>query len=61
MKQLDKIIKTRELKYCEERGAFNTIGDEEHVEILKLYLNDKISMGKIAALKDRSPASIKSQ
>ena len=50
-----------ELKYGEEKGTFKTIGDEEHVEILRLYLNDKLSMGKIAGLKDRSPASVKNQ
>ncbi len=49
------------VEHGEERGTFKTIGDEEHVEILKLYLNDKLSMGKVAGLKDRSPASIKSQ
>ena len=50
-----------ELKYGEEQRTFKTIGDEEHVEILRLYLNDKLSMGKIASLKDRSPASVKNQ
>jgi hypothetical protein len=32
-----------ELEYGEEKGTFKTIGDEEHVEILKLYLNEKLS------------------
>jgi len=32
-----------------------------HVEILKFYLNNKLSMGKIAGLKDRSPATVKNQ
>jgi hypothetical protein len=50
-----------ELKYGEDKGTFKTIGDEEHVEILRLYLNDKLNMDKIHKLKDRSPASVKNQ
>jgi energy-coupling factor transporter ATP-binding protein EcfA2 len=62
LRSLDiRIEHSEELKYGEERGTFKTIGDEEHTEILKLYLNNKLSMGKIASLKDRSPASVKGQ
>jgi hypothetical protein len=50
-----------DLKYGEEKGTFKTIGDEEHVELVKLYLNEKLSMDKIHKLKDRSPATVKNQ
>ena len=50
-----------ELKYGEKRGTFKTIEDEEHIEILKLYLGEKLSMNKIHKLKDRSPATVKNQ
>ena len=52
---------SEEIKYGEEKGTFKTIPDEEHVEILKLYHNEKLSMDKIHKLKDRSPATVKNQ
>ena len=56
-----KIEHSEELNYGEDKGTFKTIGDEEHVEILKLYLSEKLSMDKIHKLKDRSSATIKNQ
>lgn len=37
--------KAEEAKY---RGFFNTIGDVEHVEIVRLYVEEQLSMEKIA-------------
>jgi hypothetical protein len=50
-----------ELKHGEKRGTFKTIEDEEHTEILRLYMGEKLSMDKIHKLKDRSPATVKNQ
>jgi hypothetical protein len=62
LRRLDISIEhSEEIKHGEDKGTFKTIGDEEHVEILRLYLSDKLSMGKVAALKDRSSASVKAQ
>lgn len=62
LRSLDiRIEHSEELKYGEERGTFKTIGDEEHVEIIRLYLGEKLSMDKIHKLKDRSPATVKNQ
>ena len=46
----------REGKY---RGKFKTIGDEEHAEIIRLYLDGGLSMARIAEELNRSTASIK--
>ena len=51
--------KSRELG--EDRHTFKTIGDDEHAEIMALYIDDKQSMGKIRVIKSRSPASIHTQ
>lgn len=62
LRKLDiKIDHSDEIKHGQDKGTFKTIGDEEHVEILKLYLGDSLGMAKVAALKDRSSASIKAQ
>ena len=49
-----------ELKYREDMGAFKTVGDVEHVEIMKLYWEDH-SMAQIADLKNRSKSAISTQ
>jgi hypothetical protein len=38
----------------EYRGAFNTVGDPEHAEIIKLYVDEGLSMNKIADKLGRS-------
>jgi len=48
------------IEYGESRGTFKTIGDEEHVKIVDLYMQNK-SMAAIAKEQDRSSASIHSQ
>lgn len=48
-------------KLGEDRRTFKTIGDNEHSEIMALYLDEMQSMMKIAKLKSRSPATIKAQ
>jgi hypothetical protein len=37
------------------KGAFRAVGDKEHAEILRLYIEDNMSMGKIADKLERSP------
>ena len=49
------------LKYGEKKGIYNPIWDEGHDEILILYLNDVLNIGKIGSLKDRSLATVKNQ
>jgi len=46
--------------YGESRGAYKTIGDEEHVQIISDYF-EGLSMGKIAKKLDRSAASVHAQ
>jgi len=38
----------------EYRGAFTTVGDKEHAEIIKLYVEDGLSMNKIGEKLSRS-------
>jgi len=38
----------------EYRGAFKTVGDPEHAEIIKLYVAEGLSMNRIAERLDRS-------
>ena len=45
----------------ENRRTYTTIGDEEHVEIMALYLDSKQSMAKIEKQKNRSRSTIKMQ
>jgi hypothetical protein len=40
------------------KGSFKTVGDKEHAEILRLYIEDNMSMGKIADKLERSPRTI---
>jgi len=48
-------------KEGEYRGKFSTIGDREHVTIMELYLEEELSMVKIAERLERSSGSIYSQ
>lgn len=48
-------------KLGEDRRTYKTIGDEEHAEIMALYLDEKQSMAKIEKLKRRSRSTIKAQ
>jgi len=48
------------IDYGESRGAYKTIGDEEHVQIISDYFQG-LSMGKIAKKLDRSAASVHAQ
>jgi len=48
------------IDYGESKGTFKTVGDEEHVKIVSLYLEDK-SMGDVAKELNRSRATIHSQ
>ncbi|RJS82061.1 hypothetical protein CW709_04095, partial [Candidatus Bathyarchaeota archaeon] len=45
----------------EYRGPYKTIGDEEHAEIIRLYLDEGLSMVRVAERLNRSSASIKRQ
>lgn len=40
-------------------GTFKTVGDPEHAEMVRLYLEDGLSFGKIAERLSRSSATIK--
>ena len=44
----------------EDRGIYKTVGDREHADIIKLYLNDDLGMSKIAEKLGRSSASVHS-
>ena len=55
-----KIERGEEIHYAESRGTFKTIGDEEHLQILDLFMG-KVSMGNIAKNLKRSRASIHGQ
>jgi len=48
------------IDYGESRGAYKTIGDEEHIQIIDDYF-EGLSMGKIAKKLDRSAASVHAQ
>jgi len=48
------------IDYGESKGTFKTVGDEEHVKIIGLYLEDK-SMGKVAKELGRSRATVHGQ
>ena len=37
------------------KGTFKTVGDREHAEIIRLYIEEELSMGKIAEKLKRSP------
>ena len=44
-----------------DRGTFRTVGDKEHAEIIRLYIEEKLGMRRIAAMLKRSSATIKEQ
>jgi len=46
-------------KTAKYRGSYKTIGDEEHAEIIRLYLDEGLSMARIAEELNRSSASVK--
>lgn len=48
-------------KLGEDRRTYKTIGDEEHAEIMALYLDSNQSMAKIEKQKGRSRSTIKAQ
>jgi hypothetical protein len=43
-----------------DKGTFKTIGDDEHAEILRLYIDGQLGMSKIASDIGRSSATVKS-
>ena len=45
------------IQYGESKGTFKTVGDEEHVKIIGLYIEGK-SMGDVAKEQDRLRATI---
>ena len=44
----------KELKESEYRGSFKTVSDKEHVEIIRLYVEENLGMTKIATQIGRS-------
>lgn len=40
------------------RGSYKTIGDEEHIAIMRLYIQDELSMNKISEKLGRSAKSV---
>lgn len=49
-----------EIEYGESKGAFTTVGDEEHARIIEAYCN-KTGMHKIAKALNRSTATVHGQ
>lgn len=45
----------------EYRGTFKTTGDKEHAEIVRLYVEEEMSMGKIALKLARSSGTVHRQ
>ena len=43
------------------RGKYKTVGDKEHAEIIRLYIEEGLGMRRIAAMLKRSSATIKEQ
>jgi hypothetical protein len=41
-----------------DKGAFKTVSDHEHAEIIRLYIEEKLGMDKIAEKLNRSPRTI---
>jgi hypothetical protein len=50
-----------EIDYGQSRGAYRTVGDQEHLDIIESYLTEKLSMGKIAKKLDRRTATVYAQ
>jgi IS30 family transposase len=48
------------IEYGESRGAYKTVGDGEHINIIEDYF-EGLSMGKIAKKLDRSAATVHAQ
>jgi len=49
-----------QIEYGESRGMYETVGDEEHLQIIESYFEGS-SMGKIAKKLDRSAATVHAQ
>jgi len=49
------------IEYGKSRGAYRTVGDQEHTNIINNYLDEDLSMGKIAKKLNRSAATIYTQ
>jgi len=59
LKKLDiKLEYTEQVRKGLYRGSYRTIGDEEHISIIRLYVEDDLSMNKIAEKLGRSAKSI---
>ena len=56
-----KVEQGDQIEYAESRGAFKTVGDQEHTDIINNYIDAHLSMGKIAKKLDRSAATIHAQ
>lgn len=57
LKELDIKVEFSELEHqAEYRGNFNTVSDSEHAEIIAMYFNENLSMGKIGNKLGRSAA-----
>jgi hypothetical protein len=48
------------IEYGERRGAYKTVGDQEHFDIIDNYF-DGLSMGRIAGKLNRSAATVHAQ
>jgi hypothetical protein len=48
-------------RQAENRGTYVTVADEEHAQIIDLYLNHGLGMGRIAKQLGRSSATVKNQ
>jgi hypothetical protein len=55
-----KIERGDEIDYGQNRGAYKTVADEEHVDIIESYF-EGLSMGKIAKKLNRSGGTIHAQ
>lgn len=47
-----------ELKESEYRGSFKTVSDKEHIEIIRLYVEENLGMTKIGEKMRRSGKTI---
>lgn len=49
---------TQEIKEPEFKGSFKTVGDREHANIIKPYIEEALSMDKIAQKLERSTKTV---
>jgi hypothetical protein len=50
-----------QVEYSQSRGVYKTVGDQEHTDIITGYMDECLSMGRLAKKLNRSAATIHTQ